>query len=79
MDASYLASSAKILAEVLREHFGISSAPTVLESTCSLVTTRPEDLKPEQCIPHYDGGTRAPSLAALPLCRDVWWHCLFQT
>lgn len=52
----YIERNLPILAPLLEEHFGYPKTPRVTGCFYSLVTTRPEQLKPAQCIPHFDGG-----------------------
>lgn len=53
-DASYLADTVTTLESVLRDVFEIDTGARLVECNYSLVTTPPENLKPIQCLPHYD-------------------------
>jgi len=51
----HLAPAAARLEAVFRQVFGVTHGVRITESNFSLVTTPPAELKPIQCLPHYDG------------------------
>lgn len=54
-NVNYLAERMALLTAVLKEVFGVKQGVKVVECNYSLVTTRPENLMPIQCLPHFDG------------------------
>jgi len=52
---SYLSEMMPGLLEILRDTFGYTHGAEVAECFYSLLTTRPEQLKPMQRLPHFDG------------------------
>lgn len=54
-DVNYLAERMSMLTEILKNVFGVRDGARVVECNYSLVTTRPDDLMPIQCLPHFDG------------------------
>ncbi len=54
-NVNYLAERMDLLTQILKEIFGVKSGLRVIECNYSLVTTRPDNLMPIQCLPHFDG------------------------
>lgn len=54
-DVEYLKAALPILRPILEDVFGAHAGLSLVESAYSIVTTRPNDLTPIQCMPHFDG------------------------
>jgi len=52
--ASYLAERMDVLQDALTHVFGLAGGADLVECNFSLVTTRPDALRPIQCLPHFD-------------------------
>ncbi len=55
---SYLGERMELLTEILKTVFDFQKGVKLTECAYSLVTTKPHDLIPIQCLPHYDGVER---------------------
>jgi hypothetical protein len=53
-DANYLGERMPVLQDVLTNVFGLAKGASLVECNYSLVTTRPEALRPIQRLPHFD-------------------------
>ena len=54
VDARYLDRRRDLLMQVMREVFGFRQRIELEAANFSLVTRKPEELQPIQCLPHYD-------------------------
>lgn len=54
-DPAYLGENMDVLTQILKDIFGLKGGASIAQCQYSLVTTKPQNLQPAQCLPHSEG------------------------
>lgn len=69
MDYRYLGEVSSLLKSIVQKEFGYQKGAEFSECSFSLVTTKPEQLEPIQCLPHFDGAEENKLAILYYLCE----------